>query len=160
MGAQARNERLAELLEPVLADAGLDLESLELTPAGKRRMLRIVVDSDNGVDLDAVGVVSQDISAALDASEVMGATPYVLEVTSPGVDRPLTLPRHWRRARGRLVLAKLADGGEVLGRVTAADDDTVTLEAEGTATPYAYAELERGKVQVEFRRDADSGATD
>lgn len=92
MGAQARHERLAALLTPLLAEAGLELESIEVTPAGKRRLLRVVVDSDNGVDLDAVGEVSQEISTALDSSDAMGKAPYVLEVTSPGVDRPLTLP--------------------------------------------------------------------
>ncbi|MFI6574257.1 ribosome maturation factor RimP [Nocardiopsis sp. NPDC050513] len=156
MGAQGRDERIAELLEPVLAKAGLDLEAVELTPAGRRRVLRVVVDSDDGVDLDTVGEVSQDVNDALDASDVMGELPYVLEVTSPGVDRPLTQPRHWRRSRGRLVRAALAEGGEVTGRVTGADDLGVTLDVEGQPRTFAHAELAKGKVQVEFRRDADA----
>ncbi|OLT28108.1 ribosome maturation factor RimP [Nocardiopsis sp. CNR-923] len=156
MGAQGRDERIAELLEPVLAKAGLDLEAVELTPAGKRRVLRVVVDSDDGVDLDTVGEVSQGVDDALDASDVMGELPYVLEVTSPGVDRPLTQPRHWRRSRGRLVRATLADGGEVTGRVTGADDQGITLDVEGQPRTFAHAELAKGKVQVEFRRDADA----
>ncbi|MBB6172909.1 ribosome maturation factor RimP [Nocardiopsis mwathae] len=160
MGAQARRDRLAELLEPVLADAGLDLEDVEVTPAGKRRLLRVVVDSDDGVDLDSVGAVTQDISAALDATDVMGKAPYVLEVTSPGVDRPLTQPRHWRRARGRLVQARLAEGGEVQGRLTGADESGVTLDVSGQSHHYGYADLVRGKVQVEFRRGADADAAD
>ena len=97
MGAQARDERIVELLEPVLAEAGLDLEGITVTPAGKRRVLRVIVDSDTGVDLETVGEVSQEVSQTLDTSDVMGAQPYVLEVTSPGVNRPLTQPRHWRR---------------------------------------------------------------
>ncbi|CAL9552588.1 Ribosome maturation factor RimP [Nocardiopsis dassonvillei] len=160
MGAQARQERIAELLEPVLAAAGLDLEAVELTPAGKRRVLRVVVDSDNGVDLDTVGEVSPEIDALLESSDVMGELPYVLEVTSPGVDRPLTRPRHWRRSRGRLVQAALADGGEVTGRVTEADDDGVTLDVEGRSRTYTYAEIGKGRVQVEFRRASDTGAAD
>ncbi|MCY9785388.1 ribosome maturation factor RimP [Nocardiopsis sp. EMB25] len=160
MGAQARLERIAELLEPVLAKAGLDLEAVDLTPAGKRRVLRVVVDSDDGVDLDTVGEVSQDVNDALDASDVMGELPYVLEVTSPGVDRPLTQPRHWRRSRGRLVKATLAEGGEVTGRVTDADDRGVTLDVKGQPRTFAHAELAKGKVQVEFRRDADADAAD
>ncbi|MEV2277498.1 ribosome maturation factor RimP [Nocardiopsis sp. NPDC049922] len=156
MGAQGRDERIAELLEPVLAEAGLDLEAVELTPAGKRRVLRVVVDSDDGVDLDTVGEVSQDVNDALDASDVMGELPYVLEVTSPGVDRPLTQPRHWRRSRGRLVKAALTGGGEVTGRVTGADDQGVTLDVEGQPRSFAHAELAKGRVQVEFRRDADA----
>ncbi|XKK40842.1 ribosome maturation factor RimP [Nocardiopsis sp. ARC36] len=160
MGAQAREERIAELLEPVLAEAGLDLEAVELTPAGKRRVLRVVVDSDDGVDLDRVGEVSQEVNAALDASDVMGELPYVLEVTSPGVDRPLTQPRHWRRSRGRLVKASLAGGGDVTGRVTDADDEGVTLDVEGRTRTLAHAELGPGRVQVEFRREADTDAAD
>ncbi|WP_106581204.1 ribosome maturation factor RimP [Murinocardiopsis flavida] len=163
MGAQARQERLTELLEPVLAEVGLDLETIEVTPAGKRRLLRIVVDSDNGVDLDAVGDVSQVISDTLDTSEAMGKAPYVLEVTSPGVDRPLTEPRHWRRAKGRLVRALLAEGGEVEGRVLDADDSGVTLETDGGSRSFGHDDLVRGKVQVEFRRDdadADTDAAD
>ncbi|GAB3449695.1 ribosome maturation factor RimP [Streptomonospora sediminis] len=160
MGAQARHDRLAELLEPVLASAGLELESVEVTPAGKRRLLRIVVDSDEGVDLDSVGDVSQEISAALDGSDAMGKAPYVLEVTSPGVDRPLTQPRHWRRSRGRLVQAETAEGGRVEGRVIDADESGVTLEVDGQNRSYGYSDLGRGKVQVEFRREDDVDAAD
>jgi ribosome maturation factor RimP len=160
MGAQARHDRIAELLRPVLAEAGLDLEAVEVTPAGRRRLLRVVVDSDDGVDLDTVGTVSQEVSAALDAADAMGKAPYVLEVTSPGVDRPLTLPRHWQRSRGRLVQAPLTGGGEVVGRVSDADDTGVTLEVDGADRVYEYSDLGRGKVQVEFRREADADAAD
>jgi ribosome maturation factor RimP len=107
------------------------------------------------VSLDDVAVVSQKISAALDDGEAMGSGPYVLEVTSPGVDRPLTQPRHWRRARGRLVRATLSGGEEITGRVTAADDETVVLDAEGNERRIAHDELVRGLVQVEFNRRGD-----
>ncbi|MBB4933452.1 ribosome maturation factor RimP [Lipingzhangella halophila] len=160
MGAEARHARLVELIGPVLAEAGLDLEALEVTPAGKRRLVRVVVDSDDGVDLDSVGEVSQRISTTLDTSDAMGKSPYVLEVTSPGVDRPLTEPRHWWRSRGRLVLVQLAAGGETRGRVMDADESGVTLETDGQVHTYKYSDLGRGKVQVEFRRDGDSGAAD
>ena len=160
MGAQAREERIAELLEPVLAKAGLDLEAVDLTPAGKRRVLRVVVDSDDGVDLDMVGEVSQDVNEALDASDVMGETPYVLEVTSPGVDRPLTMPRHWRRSRGRLVKVNLVEGGDLTGRVTESDDQGVTLDVKGRSRTLAYDKIAKAKVQVEFRREADADAAD
>lgn len=160
MGAQAREERIAELLEPVLAKAGLDLEAVELTPAGKRRVLRVVVDSDKGVDLDLVGEISQDVNEALDVSDVMGETPYVLEVTSPGVDRPLTMPRHWRRSRGRLVKVNLVEGGDLTGRVTESDDQGVTLDVKGRSRTLAYDKIAKAKVQVEFRREADTDAAD
>jgi ribosome maturation factor RimP len=158
MSVTSTRDRLLRLLEPVVTAEGLDLEDVSVTSAGKRRLLRVTVDRDGGVSLDDVAVLSQSISGALDASEVM-TDPYVLEVTSPGVDRPLTVPRHWRRAMSRLVRAVLADGGEVTGRVRQADEDGATLDVEGDERRLAYAEIRRATVTVEFNRAAadDSG---
>ncbi len=83
---------------------------------------------------------------------MLGEQPYTLEVTSPGTDRPLTLPRHWRRNTGRLVSAKLRDGGTVTGRVTASEEDQAVLDVDGTAAEVAYADVKRAKVQIEFNR--------
>jgi ribosome maturation factor RimP len=153
-GPQAR-AALMRLLEPVVAGIGFDLEDVLVTPAGKRRQVRVIVDGDDGVSLDDVALVSQRISAALDDSVTMGSGPYVLEVTSPGVDRPLTQPRHWRRASGRLVRATLAAGEEITGRITAADDDGVTFDVDGGERRLGHDELTRGLVQVEFNRRGD-----
>src|SRR5215831_10123184 len=101
---------LARVLEPVVRAAGMDLESVRISPAGRRRLLKLVVDADGGAALDQIAEVSREASVRLDASGVMGEVPYTLEVSSPGVDRPLTEPRHWRRAQGRLVSAPLAVG--------------------------------------------------
>src|SRR5262250_1987602 len=113
---------VARLLEPVITAAGMDLESVRVSPAGRRRLLRLVVDADGGVGLDEIAEVSREVSARLDASGAMGDIPYTLEVSSPGVDRPLTEPRHWRRARGRLVSVSLtvADGSAPSPRTAAA----------------------------------------
>src|SRR5258707_13638318 len=116
------------MIQPVVAAAGMDLESVRVSAAGKRRLLRIVVDSDAGVSLDDAADISREISAALDASSAMGEVPYTLEVSSPGVDRPLTEPRHWRRAVRRQVLVKVAGEGTLTGRGIAADDNGVTLD--------------------------------
>lgn len=145
-------ERLVELLAPVLADTGLDLEDVQVTPAGRRRLLRVVVDREGGVPLDEVAAVSGVVSAALDRSDALGGQPYTLEVSSPGVDRPLTQPRHWRRANGRLVRASLADGSEVTGRVASADDGGVLLGVDGGERRLHYAEVAAARVQVEFSR--------
>lgn len=144
--------RLAGLIRPVVAAAGMDLESLRLTVAGRRRLLRVVVDSDHGVSLDDAAEVSREVSATLDAADVMGDVPYTLEVSSPGVDRPLTEPRHWRRAAGRLVKAKAGTAGTVQGRVLAADADGVTLDISGGKRTFAYGDLGAGTVQIEFGR--------
>ncbi|MFI6580507.1 ribosome maturation factor RimP [Embleya sp. NPDC050493] len=153
-------DRLRELLEPVVSTVGVDLEDLSLTPAGKRRVLRVMVAADDGVDLDKVAEVSRAVSDVLDPSDVLGSLPYQLEVTTPGVDRPLTLERHWRRAADRLVQVQLHDGGTVTGRIGASDAEGVELDVEGKPRRLAYDEVAKAVVQVEFnRRSADPAAT-
>jgi ribosome maturation factor RimP len=144
-----------------VASAGLVLEDVTVTPAGRRRVLRVVVDLPEdalgGVPVEAVTHASHAVSAALDASDVMGGTPYVLEVSSPGVDRPLTERRHWRRARGRLVAAALVDGGEVRGRLTAADGSGIVVGGRTVG----WDAVRRGRVEVEFDRpDEGTDPTD
>jgi ribosome maturation factor RimP len=149
--------KLRALLEPVVERAGAELEDLTEQRAGSRRLIRVVVDRDGGVSLDDIAEVTRSVSDALDDYDAMGDAAYVLEVTSPGVDRPLTTPRHWRRATGRLVKATLSGGGELVGRVIAADEQGVTLliaqtQAERTV---AYGEIAKARMQVEFNRVAD-----
>lgn len=151
----ARPDRVRAVVAPVVAAHGLDLEDLTLTPVGRRRLLRVVVDRDGGLSLDDVAEASQALSTALDDSGVMGGQPYVLEVTSPGVDRPLTQPRHWRRAAGRLVEVRLVDGGSLLGRVREATDDAVRLDVDGTAHELSYDQVRSAQVQVEFGREQE-----
>ncbi|HMD93485.1 MAG TPA: ribosome maturation factor RimP [Trebonia sp.] len=150
------DRRLAGVIRPVVAAAGMDLESVRVTVAGRRRLLRVVVDSDHGVSLDDAAIVSRDVSAALDATDVMGDVPYTLEVSSPGVDRPLTEPRHWRRAAGRLVRVKAGAAGTVEGRVLETDAEGVTMEVDGAKRRFAYGDLGAGAVQVEFGRVSDA----
>jgi ribosome maturation factor RimP len=149
---QATRERIAEELSGPLAALGLDVEAVELTPAGSRRVLRVAVDQDGGVrDSDLVDA-SRVASEVLDGSDVMGKSPYTLEVTSPGVDRPLTLPRHWRRNADRLVRVTLTEGEVLTGRIGASTDEAVTLDVEGEAREVAYADVTRAVVQIEFNR--------
>src|SRR3954453_12073524 len=123
--------RLTEWIGPAVDGAGYDLEELVVTPAGRRSVVRVVVDRDQGVTLDDIAEISRAVSEALDQEdEGMGRAPYVLEVTSPGVDRPLTDHRHWRRNLGRLVTVAVGPAGsadQVTGRITAVDDAGVTL---------------------------------
>jgi ribosome maturation factor RimP len=160
-------ERVAALLEPVVSALGMDLEGVRVTSAGRRRVLRIVLDADGGVSLDDIAVVSRDLSTALDDSTVMGEQPYTLEVSSPGVDRPLTERRHWRRAIGRLVVAPLiaAGNGEgratVEGRITGASADGITLDTGGESRMFGYSDLGPGKIKIEFAPiDAGRGDED
>jgi ribosome maturation factor RimP len=159
-GASADTERIVGLLEPAVAAMGMDLEDVRITSAGRRRLLRIVVDADGGVSLDDIAVVSRELSAALDRAAAMGEASYTLEVSSPGVDRPLTEPKHWRRAVGRMVTAPLRTGPEaagvpggpatVTGRVTGAGASGVRIDVNGASREFGYAELGPGRIQIEF----------
>jgi ribosome maturation factor RimP len=152
----ADQARLREVVEEVVTAAGYDLEELTVVPAGRRRLLKVVLDSDDGVDLDEAAQVSRAISErldALDAADPMGAAAYTLEVTSPGIGRPLTLPRHFRRAQGRLLAITAADGSTLLGRVLAAQDDGVDLLVGSSGIEprrMSYPEIAKARVEVEF----------
>jgi ribosome maturation factor RimP len=167
-------ERLASLLEPAVIALGLDLEAVRVSSAGRRRLLRITVDADGGVSLDDIEKASRELSALLDQSAAMGDAPYTIEVSSPGVDRPLTEARHWRRAVGRLVTAPVTAGqaapdepapgqhrpqggtaASVHGRVVSADVRGVTLDTDDGARRFSYGELGPGRVQIEFGRLAE-----
>ena len=150
-----------ELVDP-LAALGLDIEAVEITPAGKRRILRVAVDKDGGVTLDDVADATREVSRILDESDVMGEQPYTLEVTSRGVDRPLTLPRHWRRNAGRLVKVTLTGGEVVTGRIGDSTDSAVTLMVEGDVPEpgrdIAYDDVSKALVQIEFNRKQSEDA--
>ena len=140
------------VVREAVADTGFEIESLEEVRAGQRRLIRVIIDSDAGVGLDDIATVSRAVSLALDRRDELLVGPYTLEVTSRGVDRPLTAPRHWRRNRLRLVRAALVAGGELVGRIGDCDDEGVTLLVSGVLRRVPYGDLRRAVVEVEFRR--------
>lgn len=155
-------DRLTEALTGPLLELGLDLEAVDLSNAGKRRVLRIAVDKDGGVEMDEIADATREVSRLLDEGgphdDIMGQLAYTLEVSSPGVDRPLTLPRHWRRNLTRLVKVTLHDGSLVEGRIVDAGEESATLEVkpakgEGTTRDIAFAEVAKALVQIEFKRE-------
>src|SRR5829696_10203345 len=154
-GADATVTAVSTAVTGRLEELGLDLEAVELTPAGKRRVLRIAVDKDGGVTLDDVADATREVNRVLDESDVMGELPYTLEVTSRGVDSPLTLPRHWRRNEDRLVKATLADGTTLTARILSSGDEAVTLDVDGARRDVAYADVVKALVQIEFNRKSD-----
>lgn len=161
-----QSERLRTLLEPLIGKAGLELEDVTLTSSGRRRQLLVVVDAEDGVQLDAVAALSRELSQALDDSDVMGEAEYVLEVTSPGTDRPLTEPRHFRRNAGRLVKLALKERGELVARIMAVDGTGLDLEVPGVKgrkpkpARADFAEITRARVEVEFNRKAGEDPDD
>ena len=180
-------DRISSLIEPVLEP--LVLDEVTVTPAGKRRVVRIAIDraTDESAEvsepsepmsLDEIADATRLVSEALDGSDVLGEQPYTLEVTSSGVGRPLVRPRHYQRGVGRLVVMALSSGQEVRGRIVSAGPDAVTITVPATKTEpertesIAYADIARAKIDVEFNRpdagsnaaadsrDADSGDAD
>jgi len=153
-------ERLEDFLQPIVARFGCDLESVELSPSGRRRQLRILVDRDGGVTMDDLAEVTREVSKALDGpedimGELIGDASYNMEVSSPGVDRPLTLPRHWRRNIGRLVVVTLVAGDKIKGRIKAASEDAAELVVDGDKRTIPYDQVAKAKVEIEFNRKAD-----
>ncbi|MFD7690067.1 ribosome maturation factor RimP [Streptomyces sp. NPDC059781] len=153
-----QSERLRELLEPLVSSQGLDLEEIAVDAVGRKRVLRVVVDSDTGADLDRIADVSRALSVKLDETDAMGSAEYTLEVGTPGAERLLTEHRHYARATGRLVRFQLAEGGELVARIIEADDEGLDLEVPGvkgrkaTARRLAFDDITRARVQVEFNR--------
>lgn len=172
----ARTDRISADLTEVLAPLDLVVEDISVMPAGKRRLVRVLVDRDipadsdptaaiPPMDLDQVAAATHVVSDRLDETDAMGEQPYVLEVSSPGTDRPLTLPRHFQRNVSRLIELSIPDTTPVTGRITRADDAGFTLEVAGTrgATTeqaYTYDDGLLGSVQVEFNRSSDSEGDD
>lgn len=166
----ARRERVRELLAPVVAGVGVELEDVELRTVGRRLVLRVLVDTETGISLDQVAAASQAVSEALDASDALGDEPYTLEVSSPGVDRPLAEPRHWRRNVGRLVAVTRTGGSALTARVVGVSDDGTTVELEEAVKgrtsrqTLALTDVARAVVEVEFSRaaaaDLDEGSDD
>lgn len=161
VGTSSPAGAVREVVEPVVTAAGLVVEDVHVSAAGRRSVVRVVVDLADGVggiDADTLGAVSRDISAALDRDDpVKGA--YTLEVSSPGTDRPLTQPRHFRRARTRLVRLTLRDGSTVHGRLVAADDEALVVQADAGEVRLTLDDVVRGVVEVELARATDDEET-
>lgn len=152
------DDRLVEELTDPVAALGLDLEAVDVKVAGKRRLLRVAVDKDGGVSMDDVAEATREVSRVLDERGLMGERPYTLEVSSRGVDRPLVLPRHWRRNAGRLVKVTRTDGETLTGRVVASDDTAAELQVagddSGATTRVDYGDVAKALVQIEFTKES------
>ncbi len=149
-------EQIAAVVEPILGQFALELDAVEIRPAGRRSLVRVVVDGDGphgtGPSLDDLAEATKAVSAALDTAEVTGAGPYTLEVTSRGVGRPLVLPRHWRRNHDRLVRVTLTDEETVTGRILRSDEEAVLLDVDGTERRIDYDTVSAAFVQIELNR--------
>lgn len=150
-GSQPKDRLLALLGEP-LSGQGLDVEDIEVSSAGRRKLVRVLVDKDGGVTLDDIAAATTTVSDCLDSSDVLDDSPYTLEVTSPGVDRPLTQQRHWRRNVHRLVVAQRGDGSSTTGRIVEAGEAAALVDVDGTLESIAYADVTKARIEIEFNR--------
>lgn len=150
-------ETLLDLLRTPLGESGLDLEAVEISTAGRRRVVRVLVDKDGGVTLDDLAAATTVVGDQIDSGDALGERPYTLEVTSPGIDRPLTAPRHWRRNVDRLVAVSFADGTEVTGRILGADEDGASVDVGGEPREIRYDDVAKACIQIEFNRARPSG---
>lgn len=152
MTSHQATEALLEMLRQPIAAAGLDVEAVEISTAGRRRVVRVLVDKDGGVTLDDLAAATAAVGDRLDDADALGDRPYTLEVTSPGTDRPLTAERHWRRNVDRLVAVTTHEGTSLTGRILEVSDDAAVLDVDGAATRVPYADVALARVELEFNR--------
>jgi ribosome maturation factor RimP len=155
----ALKDQVSELVTPAVSDLGFHLEDVHVATPGNHRIVTCIVDGDSSLNLDQVTSVSRVISELLDEAAFMGETPFTLEVTSPGVDRPLTQPRHFAKNVDRLLRIIKIDGSEITGRILSNTDNDVTLtvavKKETTEQTISLAEIKRAVVEIEFNRKDD-----
>jgi ribosome maturation factor RimP len=153
------SEKITELVQPVVESAGFFLEDVHVLSPGNHRIITCIVDGQTPLNLDQVTSVSRNISELLDTAEFMGETAFTLEVTSPGVDRPLTLARHWQKNINRLVRVVHLDGSVTAGRITSAESTHAILveDIKGKSKEHTvvFAEVKRATVEIEFNRKGD-----
>jgi ribosome maturation factor RimP len=149
-------QSITDLISPAVTEAGFFLEEVLIASHGSHRIVTCVVDGPTPLNLDQVTVASRVISELLDTAEIMGETPFTLEVTSPGVDRPLTQPRHWTKNLTRLIKVTLSDGAVITGRLTEFDEVNTKLveNIKGRIKEHtvAFADIKRAVVEIEFNR--------
>jgi len=143
-----RKEEISAVITPALTSLGFYLEDLNITSAGKRSLLTVIVDADRHLSLDEVTVATKAISEIVENIPALGSTPFTLEVTSPGIDRPLTKPRHWRKNINRLVKIVLLDGSQITGRIKQAGESAATIEE----SVINYLDIKRANLEIEFKQ--------
>ena len=143
-----KKEEIAAAITPTIESLGFYLEDLNITSAGRRSMLTVIVDGDTHLTLDQVTSVTKAIGEIVENIQSLGQTPFTLEVTSPGIDRPLTKPRHWKKNVDRLVKVVLQDASEVKGRIKDSNQEAATIDDK----LIKFAEIKRATLEVEFKQ--------
>jgi ribosome maturation factor RimP len=144
----SNKEQVAAVITPAIQALGFYVEDISITSAGRRSMLTVIVDGDTHLSLDQVTVATKAISEIVENLPTLGNNPFTLEVTSPGLDRPLTKPRHWRKNKDRLIKIVLNDGKEITGRIKDSTDDQVTVDEQKVA----FVDIKRATLEIEFKQ--------
>ena len=151
--------QVIELLGGEFARAGYEIEGVVIDTGARPPRISVIADGDTALDLDTIAALSRSASALLDGLDGIRDR-YVLEVSSPGVDRPLTSAKHFRRARGRKVELALSDGSQLTGRVGETRADTIALVVlegrEWAVRQIPLVEIVKAVVQVEFSQPAQA----
>jgi len=143
-----KKEEISAAITPALSDLGFYLEDITITSAGRRSMITVIVDGDTHLSLDQVTVATKAISEIVENIQSLGQAPFTLEVTSPGLDRPLTKPRHWRKNIDRLVKIVLLDGTEIKGRVKDSTEISATVDEQVVK----FSDIKRATLEIEFKQ--------
>lgn len=146
----SNKEQVLALITPAIESLGFYIEDITITSAGKRSMLTVIVDGDTHLSLDQVTVATKAISEIVENLPTLGNHPFTLEVTSPGLDRPLTKPRHWRKNNDRLIKIVLRDGNEVNGRIKESNQASVIVDDQ----TINFSEIKRATLEVEFKKES------
>lgn len=146
----SNKEQVLAVITPAIESLGFYIEDITITSAGKRSMLTVIVDGDTHLSLDQVTVATKAISEIVENLSTLGNNPFTLEVTSPGLDRPLTKPRHWRKNQDRLIKILLNDGKEVTGRIKESTESSVTVDEQ----VINFADIKRATLEIEFKKES------
>jgi len=146
----SNKEQVLAVITPAIESLGFYIEDITITSAGKRSMLTVIVDGDTHLSLDQVTVATKAISEIVENLPTLGNNPFTLEVTSPGLDRPLTKPRHWRKNQDRLIKIVLTDGKEVNGRIKDSTETSVTVDDQ----TINFTDIKRATLEVEFKKES------
>lgn len=146
---------VAAVVAPIATRLKLDVEDIEVRQIGARQIVRIILDKDGGISMDEIAAATREVSAELDLLEEFSSA-FTLEVTSPGIDRPLTQQRHWRRNIGRLVKVQIPDSAPIEGRILEVTELAVLLQVKQNKRSLPLADIERAVVQVEFNKPKES----
>jgi ribosome maturation factor RimP len=144
----SNKEQVAAAITPAIESLGFYVEDIAITSAGKRSMLTVIVDGDTHLSLDQVTVATKAISEIVENLPTLGNNPFTLEVTSPGLDRPLTKPRHWQKNKDRLIKIILNDGKEITGRIKDSTQSAVTVDEQ----VINFADMKRATLEIEFKQ--------